>query len=268
MKRISRYAMVGVLFYLIFLISTIPATFVTNMVLDKKGPLQLYGVSGSIWSGKAGILQLDDKQIEKFNWNLNILPLIAGTIKLDYSFKVNKSSAEGTIGLKNFGSGGKYIENTKLNISSDDVNDILPIPQPLKLAGPINVDIEEIEISEDGVPTYALAQVNWTKATAILGDKSYSLGAFDLSATTEDDKVFIALKDLKKDGPIEAKLSAEIQENGITVVSGLIGTRKTADKKLAGFASMLMQGKKQKIINHKGNIKEPGKLISGILAGK
>lgn len=268
MKRISRYAMVGVLFFLIFLISTIPATFVTDMVIDKKGPLQLYGVSGSIWSGKAGILRLEDKQIEKFNWNLNLLPLITGTIELDYSFKVKKSSAQGTIGFNGFGSGGKYLEDTKLIIKSDDVNDILPIPQPLKLAGPININIEEIEISEDGVPTYAEAQIKWTNAAAILGDQSFPLGAFDINATTEDDKVFITLKDLKEDGPIEAKLSAEVEEDGTTVVSGLVGTRKTADKKLAGFASMLMQNKGQKIVNHKGNIKDPSKLISGILSGK
>ncbi len=268
MKRISRYALVGVLFYLLFLISTIPATFVTDMVIDKKGPLQLYGVTGSIWSGKAGVLRLEDKQIEKFSWELNFLPLITGTIELDYSFRVKTSSAQGVIGFNSFGSGGKYLEDTRLNIKSDDVNDILPIPQPLKLAGPININIDEIEISEDGIPTYAEAQIKWSKSAAILGNQSFPLGAFDLNATTEDDKVFITLKDLKKDGPIEAKLSAEIEEDGTTVISGLIGTRETADKKLAGFASMLLQNKGRKVVNHKGNIKDPNKLLSGILSSK
>ncbi len=268
MGRIGKYTMVGIIFFAIFSIATAPATFVTNTVLDEKAPIKLYNVSGSIWSGKAGVMQIGDKQLQKFEWDLSALSLLFGTIKLDFSFKIKSSSATGTVGISSFGSGDITIEDTKLNIKSDDVPYVLPIPEPLKLVGPLAVDIEEIEISEEMIPTYAVAQAQWRKSTAVIGDKNYDLGEFDLEAYTEDDKVFITIKDLKKDGPIEAKLNTEINDDGSLLISGILGTRETADKKLSGFARMLLQGKQQKVVNYKGSIKEPDKIIQGVLASK
>ncbi len=268
MGRIGKYTMVGALFFAVFLIATIPATFVTNMVLDEKAPLKLYNVSGSVWSGKAGVMQLGDKQLQKFEWNLSALSLIFGTIKLDFSFKINKSTAVGTVGIAGFGSGAITIEDTKLDIKSDDVQSVLPIPEPLVLIGPLKVNIDEVEISEEMVPVYAQAQAQWRDSTAVIGDKQYDLGEFDLDAYSEDGKVFFTIKDLKKDDPIEAKLSSEISEDGTLLVSGLLGTRETANKQLAGFARMLLQGKQQKVVNYKGSIKEPEKILSGILTSK
>ncbi|THB70163.1 MAG: type II secretion system protein N [Gammaproteobacteria bacterium] len=268
MGRIGKYTMIGIIFFVIFLIATIPATFVTNNMLDEKAPIKLYNVSGSAWSGKAGVMQLGDKQLQKFEWDLKALPLIFGTIKFDFSFRIKSSTASGTVALSSFGSGEISIDDTKLNIKSDDVPDFLPIPEPLKLKGPLKVDIEELDISEEMIPVYAQATAQWRKSTAVIGDQNYDLGEFDLNAYSEDDKVYITIKDTKKNGPIEAKLSSEIQENGALLVSGILGTRETADKKLSGFARMLLQGTQQKVVNYKGSIKEPEKIISGVLAGK
>ncbi len=260
--------MVGAIFFAIFLIVTVPATFVTEMLFDKKGPIKLYNVSGSAWSGKAGVLQLGDKQLQKFEWNLKAIPLIFGTIKMDFSFKIKSSSAKGTVAISSFGSGDLYLEDTSINIKSENVNDILPIPEPLILSGPLKVDIEELEISEKGIPVYAEGKASWRKSTAIIGDKQYPLGEFDLGAYTEDEKVFLTIKDLKKEGPIEAKLNAEFKDNGDLLVSGILGTRDTANKQLSSFARMLLQGKQQKVVNYKGSIKQPEKILSGILTSK
>ena len=268
MGRISKYAMVGVIFFVIFIIATVPATFVTNTLLDKKAPLKLYNISGSIWSGKAGVLQFGNQQLEKFEWDLKALSLIFGTIKLDFAFKIKSSTATGTVAVSGFGSGAVSFEDTKFNIKSDDVPDILPIPDPLKLSGPVNIDIAELEFSEEMIPVYAQGQATWRKSNAILGDKNYQLGEFDLEAYTEDEKVFITIKDLKKDGPIEAKLSSEIAEDGSLRVSGILGTRETADKQLARFARMLLQGKQQTVVDYKGSIKQPDKIIAGLLTSK
>ncbi|MBM0105565.1 type II secretion system protein N [Steroidobacter sp. S1-65] len=105
MKRLWPLIALGVCAFLIFAVTTLPAAVVVSW-LGSSG-ISAGGVSGTIWNGRAQVLQIQGANIGGVEWKLHALPLLAARISADVKvtridgFATTKVSATptGTVSL-------------------------------------------------------------------------------------------------------------------------------------------------------------------------
>jgi len=81
MKRLWPLIALGVGAFVIFALVTFPA----SVVLSRLGPAGITagGVSGSIWNGKAQVLQIQGVQVGSVEWDLHVLALFTAHLSAD-----------------------------------------------------------------------------------------------------------------------------------------------------------------------------------------
>src|SRR5687768_74454 len=102
MKRLWPLIALGVGAFVIFALVTLPA----SVVLSRLGSagVSASGVSGSIWNGKAQVLQVSGVNVGSVEWDLHVLPLF--TLHLNADVKVSRVDGFASTGLS-VGPGGK-----------------------------------------------------------------------------------------------------------------------------------------------------------------
>jgi general secretion pathway protein N len=102
MKRLWPLIALGVGAFDIFALVTLPA----SVVLSRLGSagVTAAGVSGSIWNGKAQVLQVSGVNVGSVEWDLHVLPLF--TLHLNADVKVSRVDGFASSGLS-VGPGGK-----------------------------------------------------------------------------------------------------------------------------------------------------------------
>lgn len=106
MKRLWPLVALGVGAFIIFALVTLPASVVLSW-LGSAG-INAGGVSGSIWNGRAQVLQIQGAHIGGVEWDLHVLPLFAARLSADVKvtridgFATTQFSASpgGTVRLK------------------------------------------------------------------------------------------------------------------------------------------------------------------------
>ena len=93
-----RWIGLGVAAYLIFLVATLPATFVTRR-LTAQG-LVLSGVSGSIWNGRANASQLNGLTFTSLRWQVRPASLLLGRLSLDMQATRDDGYINGRVSLR------------------------------------------------------------------------------------------------------------------------------------------------------------------------
>ncbi len=81
MKK-RHYLLTAVIAYFVFLIATIPARPVIDLV-NGSSPVTIQGVSGTLWNGKAYIVSFENIQLKKTEWSFNLWKLFIGSIAID-----------------------------------------------------------------------------------------------------------------------------------------------------------------------------------------
>ena len=80
MKRIWPLVVLGLATYLLLAIVTLPA----SLILSRLPPsVATAGVEGTVWNGRAQIVQIAGVQIGSVSWKLHALPLFAGRVRAD-----------------------------------------------------------------------------------------------------------------------------------------------------------------------------------------
>src|SRR5688500_18837756 len=104
MKRLWPLIALGVCAFVILALVTLPA----SVVLSRLGSagITASGVSGSIWNGKARVLQIRGTNVGSVEWDLHVLPLF--TLHLNADVKVTRTDGFAAAGLS-VGPGGKVL---------------------------------------------------------------------------------------------------------------------------------------------------------------
>lgn len=198
--------------YLIFVLATIPANVIVGMVELPKN-IKLGTVSGSLWSGKAAAIQIDNDVISNLSWNLSPLSLIVGGINAEVKF--GKSRGKETIS-------GKGDVATDFSFSSVDLNNFvlrypasglvqkMNLPIPATLSGQVVFNINDYQ---QGKPYCEQldGKITWNKASADVMGKKVALGK--LAAQLGCDKGQVALN-IKEKNPLGLQFDALIGEKG------------------------------------------------------
>jgi general secretion pathway protein N len=144
MKRLWPLIALGVGAFVILALVTLPA----SVVLSRLGSagITASGVSGSIWNGKAQVLQIRGTNVGSVDWDLHVLPLF--TLHLNADVKVTRTDGFAAAGLS-VGPGGKVLlEGLTASLPLSALNH----PQLMGWVGQLNAKFARVTI-ENGWPT-------------------------------------------------------------------------------------------------------------------
>jgi general secretion pathway protein N len=222
MKISWRLVAVGVGAYVIFLLVTLPASFVLPR-LQPRG-IHASAISGTIWNGSAGALQIGGMSLGAAKWRINFLPLLVARLSADVRLERDSGSIQATIGRT---LGGK----TK----GVGLRGTLPMAAlggfglPGGWQGDVKVDIAEFELNNNW-PTRAVGTI---EAINLVGPahQPTALGNYRVEfgrTAAADGGLNGSLSSTGDDGPFDVVGSLRLLPNRTYVIDAQVATRPSA----------------------------------------
>jgi general secretion pathway protein N len=160
-----KFIILFVSLYLIALLITLPATTLLRFIPQNMG-LEIAGVSGSPWQGKAALLSYNKKiNLQRVSWDVDWLALAALQIKLNVKFNNGQNAMSGK-GVVKLGVSGLVIENVLLDLSAQELLSYADLPISVEASGDITLLIKEASQGDpycetlDGVFVWKNARVS------------------------------------------------------------------------------------------------------------
>jgi len=188
----------------IFLIYKLPAKFVYQQ-FSISSPIQLVGMSGSIWSGHVEQIQIQQLVLEKFDWHLSPWALLWGDVSVAWTLNDTAVNFAGELVLS---PSQVSIKNTQGQIDLLVMAQHLP-PQDFLLAGVINIDIHDLHIQQQKILN-AEGDIRWYQA-ALLSPENIVFGDFNASLSNEAEHLVMQLTDTRGAVDLSGKIQLSIQ---------------------------------------------------------
>lgn len=185
MKK-KHYFLVAIISYFIFLIITIPARPVTDLI-NANSPISIQGVSGTLWNGKAYIIAINDIQLDKTEWSFNPWQIFIGNISVDIETRFSKNDITATLGRSFIGR--LFIDDLSAQISASEVARLANIPLA-QLDGDISINIEHAQWKQGELPL-ASGEIKWTNASVTIAETA-SLGNISIVLSESDEQLLNA----------------------------------------------------------------------------
>lgn len=242
MKRLWPLVALGVGAFLIFALVTFPASVVLSR-LDALG-ISAGGVSGSIWNGRAQVLQIQGANIGGVEWKVHFLPLFTAHAKAD--LKVTRADGFANTQLS-VSPGGDL--TLKALTASLPLSALPPKVIPGGWTGTVNAKFALLSL-ENGWPTRVDGALDFVDLTgparraAKVG--SYRI-VFDPAASTAE-MLQGTLADAG-DGPLQITGTVQLKPDRSYAVDALVATRPSAPSSLVSSLEYLgppdAQGRRQ-----------------------
>ena len=191
--RKRHYIIIAVLSYLVLLVATIPARPVVDLI-SKNAPVNIQGVSGTLWSGKALLINTSNNiKIDKTEWSFRPWKLFLGDVaaEINAEFLGNDISAElGTSFLGRF-----FVNDLYAKVSAQQAAELAKLPL-VQLSGTISLAIESAQWKQ-GEPPLADGEIRWTDAAVTIAETA-SLGNVTIILSESDQQQLYA--DIKNQG--------------------------------------------------------------------
>jgi general secretion pathway protein N len=242
MKRLWPLVALGVGAFLIFTLATLPA----SVVLSRLGSSGIYagGVSGTIWNGRAQVLQVQGANVGSVEWKLHALPLLTAHANADVKVTRIDGFAQTQLSV-----GPTGTMNFKSLTASMPMSALPPNAIPGGWAGTINGRFEQLTL-QNGWPT----KVNGSLEVLDLNGparKPSKAGSyrilFDPAASTAE-VLKGAISDAG-DGPLQVNGTVQLKPDRSYAVDALIAARPDAPRNLVQALEFLgppdAQGRRQ-----------------------
>jgi general secretion pathway protein N len=167
-KALLKYALLGVLVYLLAVIALLPASYTYSRALPylpKTLPLALHDLDGSLWSGRANTLAWRSTPLGALQWKLSPWSLLGGQLALDVLLQDSDTHITSHAVITRDGA-----------ITLHNVNARLPAAQlllfntglPIAVDGTIAVDLDEARLPQQGAPVLH-GTIVWSRALLVAG---------------------------------------------------------------------------------------------------
>lgn len=227
----------GITAYLIFLLMLFPAATAWSLFFPKGAPLQLQGISGSVWQGDATAVSWRGRAIGSLHWDLKLLPLLLGELGADFSAQSAQGYLQGEARVP-LAFGSIRLSGLKGQFPLAEVMPLMPsLPIPVAVAGTASLDIRQLEIDLATLTADAEGRLNWHGAE-VLSPQAFKMGNLQADITT-DDKGGVAaqLKDLG--GPLKLDAKFQFKPDRSYSLSGTVAAGREADASLQQALSWL-----------------------------
>ena len=181
-KRIIGLTLLGLVAYSVFLIATLPAARAWAW-FGGGVPLQAYGLDGTLWSGRAAVLQDQLRRLEAVQWQLRPVQLLLGRVAVDATGRLpDEGRLRGNFKLT---PSAMHAEDLKFDLPATTLLQWAEIQLPVKVDGRFDSLLQELAVSQ-GRLIQANGIVNWHSASLNLGRQPLPLGNIALRLEPAD----------------------------------------------------------------------------------
>jgi general secretion pathway protein N len=220
MKQKLGLIAIAVIVYCVFLVAKLPAEQILQRV-NLPSNINITGVSGTLWSGRARQVNYQGLAIQDVKWQLSALPLLWGAVWLELDAgndrRADQISIQGEIATK--------LTNPMV-VSSDDFLVYLPtdqvlanvsLPLPVMAGGRFRVTLQELDFDQQCEALNGTGE--WLNASVMGTQGSIPLGVFkaDLSCTEGAINAIVAEPNM-----LGLSLNAKVKSMRDITVSGRI----------------------------------------------
>lgn len=226
MKRLWPLGALGVGAFVIFALVTFPA----SVVLSRLGPAGIIasGVSGSIWNGRAQVLQVRGANIGSVVWRLHFLPLLTARAQADVKVTRVDGFANAQLSV---GPGGT-LKLTALT-ASVPLSALPPSVIPGGWTGTLNAKLNELAV-DHGWPIRVDGSIDVVDVTGP-AHKPANMGSYRVlfdPAAAAADTLQGALSDTGG-GPLQIAGTVQFKSDRSYAVDAFVATRPNAPPNLA-----------------------------------
>lgn len=165
-RRLAILLPIGLLAYALFLIAYLPAAVVWTWAADAV-PARLYGIAGSIWSGRAETVMLAGTRFSEVHWELAPLALLSRTVTVRVHADLPHGGLDGQVSFTP--GGGVTAEGVQLEIPVDTLFEWVRAPALTIMAdGRVEARLRHLHL-EEGRLASARGRITWHEATIKLG---------------------------------------------------------------------------------------------------
>jgi general secretion pathway protein N len=220
MKRWWPLAALGIGAFIIFALLTLPA----RLALAWFAPPQLStaGVSGTLWNGRAQVVQFGDALLGGAEWDLHVLPLFTGRLSAEVKLKRVDGFAQTGLSAR---PGGK--------IRFDQLTGSLPMSAlPAGVVsggwtGTVNLKLDELTL-DHGWPVSAAGTIEVRDVTGP-ARQPVNRGSYKVALPAQKSVPGALTADLSDTGgPLQVAGTVQLKPDRSYVVEGLIATRPDA----------------------------------------
>jgi general secretion pathway protein N len=153
--------------YFLFLVFLIPAANIIPLFNTPSSGVKLYGISGSLWTGRIDQVMIKKQRVQSVNWSLNLLAILTANLSADLEadFQGQPVSTQLSYSLI---SNTATLSNLHSSVNASDLNKILNIPFG-QLSGIIKIDFDNVQLNTGKLPLVN-GQVKWNNAKLTLGN--------------------------------------------------------------------------------------------------
>lgn len=194
-RKILGYSLLGLLAYLFFLVWTFPADRAMTLLRPQLPQLQMTGVTGTIWSGRAATLHYQTQRFARFKWQFQPLALFKGRLGFAIAFDGDGRTGTASVGIRPDGT--IVVSDVAARLPMVELSRQLGIP--VSLSGLVEIALEEVTVSNKIVQS-AQGALHWRDASMI-APVSQKLGSFSAEFTTEAEGIKGQIRD--EGGPLQ-----------------------------------------------------------------
>jgi len=183
MKKWFAYGSVFFSLYLVFLIATIPATWLVSFINLPKNS-QISELTGTVWQSNAKQLSIDDIQINNVTSELSLLSLLTLDPKTEVTFGGTLvSGPEGKLTISQMFEQVK-ITDLAINLATSQISEKLNLAIPVKAHNFVDIKIDEFILGKP-VCEQMSGSVQWQKASITALSETVNLGSLSADLACE-----------------------------------------------------------------------------------
>lgn len=236
MKRWWHYLLLGIFAWLLFMVWRFPATVAYGMAADSMGePLQLVGISGTVWEGKAQQLQYNNKAIAEVHWELSPWGVLLGRVSSSLELLDAESYLQARATLP-IGGGAVSLSEIKGRLPLAQIQPHLTMV-PLPLDGELSLKLDHLVVGAWGKLQQADGRIVWHQAAVQLMEK-LSFGDLQMSLhSVEGGGIEGTIAD--SGGPLQLNATITLSGEGAYQLEGQVKPNESAPKELRNALAML-----------------------------
>lgn len=228
-----RYLLALLVFYLVALLATVPASVCWRLAAGKLPAVQVSGLQGSLWHGQVERLMITGKRIEGLAWELNGWPLWLATLGLDWRLTGAQIKGHGALSVSLFGS-EKRVTAESLTMPLSELAQLIQLPFG-RLQGMLTLELEELSTAK-GEWRQVQGRIKVQNA-ALAGQSPLAFGDINIVVKTTERGIEAALQDTG--GPLVLDGVFTMNVRGDYRFSGKLAARDQASPALRQSLSML-----------------------------
>ncbi|HED17261.1 MAG TPA: type II secretion system protein N [Gammaproteobacteria bacterium] len=222
MKRGLKWLLLGLASYLVILIATLPIRPVYSLFAASLAPLNLQGVQGKLWNGRATRVYYNKLSIGSISWTYRPTDLLSGHIGFDFINQDHLTRTSGTAGISLLGQ--PYLENVDGYAPASNLYKMLG-SYPLSLSGKMQYTLNQLRLNNNQIGLIQ-GSMTWRNA-AIQAPFQARLGTLELQLSSEQGNILIQISN--KGGQLGLEGSIIIQADKRIQTDLRITPRKNAN---------------------------------------